>query len=995
MNYFKTLALLVGITLSSSIFADSLVTNEINSQAYGYKYRGVTANQTSAKFLFQGTDIEQKLDVTGFDIDIFREVAVFVNEYNIGYLERTPNNDTSPTTFTIPASIQRDGENILAFVQQNPGWHWGISDLLLSVDTPIAAPTPISPVANTLLEQGSLVEFRWNVSALANRYRVTVIDTQNRDQAALNAYVSAENCGAETCAATIKLDVPIGRSYQWRVLAAIDEIRSDWSTTAIELIAPQDTPLVLDTNVSGGGFQGDVTITDDGKTVYSSADVAGIFKSSNGGLMFENINHGLESTKVATVAITPDNDQILYAGTGEKGVSGGLFRSVDGGQTWALTGDGAKARFAGNHSSSAHPVPRGHARSNGDLIVVDQGNNSATHTDDIVIAGSYKTGVRIFTRGGENEASAVNTSGFVRSVARNRAIPDIAYAAIQFDDSSKNGIYKIDYSNPSHPRSTREFSTLRPEGLTVLNNGHVYAAIGTEGIATYDGRRWKMKSSGLSTNNGKRQWTAVDGYVSGNRDIVYAGVTNLGGIANGDDYSTIWRTVDGGDNWSALVDASDNVSDTVYGKNYDWWFRIDAFREAGLGRKNSVVSSIDVARGSSANLTSDDIIYVSGRGGIWKSLNGGDSWQPAVYNMQATSQRGVAVNPNDPDQVVLANTDFVAVETRSGFTGNDLSRDKPRGSESRAYDAIFDAVSNEIILGVGDRDKNNPGYGEVFVKSASALGAPSGSGWTNTNLRAATASYDGRARAVSYGYHNGRAATTQTILAAVEGEGVYRYHNGNWSKSTGVSIGSTERSNFVWPDNTNSGIVYLLDLSSGLFRSNDGGRSWADIWPEMSFQNKNFYNSGYIAADDNNPTTLYLSVQGDRGSPLGTKFAVFRMDAADVGIFGKPGTAGITDITSRSDGTAISRPGPLAFDTTGRLWLTEQQDSGNSIDAGLYVMENPVFDTSFTDMTTDDYRNVAVSPIGIDISSDGHLYVAQDGGGLAKVLLPCRYSSGC
>ena len=243
MNYFKTLALLIGITLSSSIFAETLVTNEINSQAYGYKYRGVTANQTSAKFLFQGTDVEQKLDVTGFDIDIFREVAVFVNEYNIGYLERTPNNDTGPTTFTIPASIQRDGENILAFVQQNPGWHWGISDLLLSVDTSIAPPTPISPVANTLLEQGSLVEFRWNVSALANRYRVTVIDTQNRDQAALNAYVSAENCGAETCAATINLDVPIGRSYQWRVLAAIDEIRSDWSTTAIEIIAPQDTPL--------------------------------------------------------------------------------------------------------------------------------------------------------------------------------------------------------------------------------------------------------------------------------------------------------------------------------------------------------------------------------------------------------------------------------------------------------------------------------------------------------------------------------------------------------------------------------------------------------------------------------------------------------------------------------------------------------------------------------------------------------------------------------
>ena len=45
-------------------------------------------------------------------------------------------------------------------------------------------------------------------------------------------------------------------------------------------------------------------------------------------------------------------------------------------------------------------------------------------------------------------------------------------------------------------------------------------------------------------------------------------------------------------------------------------------------------------------------------------------------------------------------------------------------------------------------------------------------------------------------------STSQTILAVVEGEGVYRYHNNNWVKSTGIAIPeNTERSNFVWPDN--------------------------------------------------------------------------------------------------------------------------------------------------------------------------------------------------
>jgi len=399
-----------------------------------------------------------------------------------------------------------------------------------------------------------------------------------------------------------------------------------------------------------------------------------------------------------------------------------------------------------------------------------------------------------------------------------------------------------------------------------------------------------------------------------------------------------------------------------------------------------VVSSIDVTPGSNLSSVSDDVVFVSGRGGIWKSENGGGSWQPAVFNMQATANNGVAVNPNAPTQVVLANTDYVVLETGNRFEGSDLSRDKPSGSESRGYDVIFDTTANELILGSGDRDRNEGG--EVFVKSATALGNPSGSAWENTDLGAATDTNDGRVRAVSVGYHNGSSATSQTILAAVEGEGVYRYHNGFWSKSTGVSIGSTDRSNFIWPDSGNSGVVYLLDLSSGFFRSNDGGQTWADIWPSMKFNNNDFFNAGYLAADDDDSTTLYLSIQGRSGSPIGTKFKVYRLTGADTRTFGAPGTAGIIDITTHSGGAPILRPGPIVFAPDGTLWLTQQQDSKNSTDAALFVMENPTTDASFTDVTTNDYRNIATSPSGIDVSSDGHVYISQNGTGVVKLQRP-------
>lgn len=741
---------------------------------------------------------------------------------------------------------------------------------------------------------------------------------------------------------------------------------------------------VVDNNVSGGGFQSDVTITDDGLTVYSSADVSGVFKSSDGGIRFESYSEGLKSPKVASLAITPDNDQIVYAGTGDKGASGGLFRSIDGGDTWVLAGEGANAQFAGNHSAKSDPVPNGHPRSNGDLIVVVAGDNPATYTDDIVIAGTYKNGVQLFIRGGEEHASAVNASGFVRSIAHDPALPRSVFAAIQFSDSAKNGIYKIDFTNLSAPVSNLAYQTIQPEGLAVLNNGHVYAAIGVDGIVKYDGNSWALVNSGLSTSNEYRHWTAVSGYMIGNKDVVYAGTINSGGNASGTNYSNIWRTDNGGASWTPLVDADTNVSDQIYGQSYDWWYRIDAFRQAGLGRTNSVVSSIDVARGADTSSVADDIIFVSGRGGIWKSDNGGGAWKPAVYNMQATANNGVAVNPNNPTQVVLANTDYVILESSEKFESSGLSRDKPSGAASRGYDVIFDTASNELILGTGHRDKNTGG--EVYVKSTAALGDPSGADWKNTRLSTATSAADGRVRAVAYGYHNGTMTTSQTILASVEGEGVYRYHDGVWLRSSGITIDSTERSNFIWPDNMNSGVVFLLDLSSGLYRSSDGGQSWMDIWPGMDFKNHDFFNTGYIAADDGNPSTIYLSVQGSGSSPIGNKFKVYRMMGAKTGVFGTPDSSpDITDISIGQDGSSIQRPGPIVFGADGNLWLTQQQDSQNMIHAGLFVMENPTTDTFFTEVTTDKYRNTVIKPSGIDVSSDGSIYISQNGMGVVKL----------
>ncbi len=753
-----------------------------------------------------------------------------------------------------------------------------------------------------------------------------------------------------------------------------------------QLSAAKPVQLVVENNnISGGGFQSDLAITADGLTLYSAADVSGVFKSTDGGKSFVNRNQGLDSLKIASVVITPDNNNIIYAGTGDKGNTGGLYRSVNGGDSWQITSAGDSAKFAGNHTSKDHPLAPGHPRSNGKLLAIDVGNNPDSFDDDIVLAGTYKNGVHIFTGGGQTRAAVVNASGFVREISSHPSIPRLAYAAIQFNDPSKNGIYRISFENPVAPISSLEYPTMQPEGLTVLGNGHVYGAIGSQGVVGYDGISWQLLNTGLSINDSKRSWTSVSGYVSKGKDIVYAGVNNTGGFKKGQNYSNIWRSKNNGKNWIPLVDAQLNVSPRVFGQPYNWWFIEQAFKQAGLGRTNSIVSSIALSTGPLKHDLSDDKIFVSGRGGIWMSANGGDLWQPAVNNMQATSNNSVTVNPDNPDQAVLLNTDYVLLESKSGFSGADLSRNKPKGSKSKGFDAIFDTKSKELILGSGSRDSNNPGGGAVFVKPTVKLGVGSSGEWIDTKLQNATSKQNGRVRAVTYGYHSGTSGISRIILAAVEGEGVFRHHNGVWTKSKGIEIGSTRRSDFVWPDRENSGLVYLLDLSSGLYRSHDSGKSWKNIWPEMSFRNKDFYRTGYITADDRDPSVLYISMQGEKMSPIGTKFKVYRMRGADKTIFKASGNPGISNIAKISNNRSISRPGPLIIGPEGKLWLAQQQDTKNKVNAGLFVMENPATDTSFIDVTTPEYRRTASSPTGIAVSGDGTVYVSQSGNGLTKL----------
>lgn len=134
MTFFKSLLCLWLLVLSFSLSADPLIVDEVRTQIYGYKHQGVNTHRETAQFTFQSGIDDLTLSVSGYDIDIADEVAVQVNQQPVGYLAKTPNNGTGPSSFAIPVSLLVNGDNVLSFTQRSPGWKWGVTDILLSAN---------------------------------------------------------------------------------------------------------------------------------------------------------------------------------------------------------------------------------------------------------------------------------------------------------------------------------------------------------------------------------------------------------------------------------------------------------------------------------------------------------------------------------------------------------------------------------------------------------------------------------------------------------------------------------------------------------------------------------------------------------------------------------------------------------------------------------------------------------------------------------------------
>jgi hypothetical protein len=678
--------------------------------------------------------------------------------------------------------------------------------------------------------------------------------------------------------------------------------------------------------VEGAGFVNVVVLDPRGNGVaLAGGDVSGIHRSADGGRTWVPASDGLSTQselKVAAFAFSPTEPDTVFAAIGARGADGGLAASTDNGRTWTFRSR-VPQFSAGNNDAAGLPTP--HPRSTGNLLAADPAGG-------FLYAATFDDGVMRSADGGLTWTTLGLAGRYLRSLALDPADPDVLYAATYGD-----GVY-----GTGSARSTGAFVALAGSPPIVeelfAGGGAVYAAAGSGGVfrSTDSGGSWTR----LGTGAPGPVWVSIDGVEQPGGPLLYAGTDEP--FDTGTGHVSLMRSDDGGATWSSVTSGTAAIHpDEVGGPGGEPWWLAAVQTENMLGGPRYVASHLAIDH------TDPGRVVVAGRSGLWGTADGGRNWYPYVKGLQVTINRQVVADPAVAGRVHVSSSDWVVLASTDGLA-HVAGVAPPKGNVG--FGITLDTTTNpgRVYAAVGDADAN--ALGDVY-SSLDPATAP----WASEGLKKPAGGK--RPFAVAVGRAPGGGVV---IVAAVERSGIWRKNGGSWTKAKGVAMAGrqpTRAASLSWP--AGSASVYLYDNGTGVWRSNDRGKTWTRIWARASSAAGSF---GQVAADPVDPGRLFVAVPGD---------GLYRLDGATTGTVG----AGITPVRV---GPFVA-PGPLTFAPDGSLYATE-----NAAATGTpALLRSGDGGATWTDLTAGSalYRAAARLPLGLAVDRDGSVYVALHGVG--------------
>ena len=312
---------------------------------------------------------------------------------------------------------------------------------------------------------------------------------------------------------------------------------------------------------------------------YVGAASGGIFKTINGGDDWFPIFDEQEMLSIGDIAISKNNNNLIYVGTGEVNAGGGslvydgdgIHKSTDGGLTWQSKGLADIGSIG--------------------KIVLHPSNDNTAYVGAMgpLFRNSQNRGVYKTTDGGDSWQQ-------VLFVSDSTGVIDMS-----IHPTNGNIVYAASWERIRRP------------------NNRQYGGI-TSGIyrTTDGGTNWTELTNGLPALASQKGRISID-ISQSNPNVLYTRYVDAVGNIQG-----VYKTTNAGDSWTAVN--SNQLTDV----GFHWWFggiRVDPTDE-------NTIYNIDFE--------------------VQKSTNGGSSWTNSFSNVHV-DQHALAFNASVPGQVLLGN----------------------------------------------------------------------------------------------------------------------------------------------------------------------------------------------------------------------------------------------------------------------------------------------------------------------------------------------------
>lgn len=348
-----------------------------------------------------------------------------------------------------------------------------------------------------------------------------------------------------------------------------------------------------------------------------------------------------------------------------------------------------------------------------------------------------------------------------------------------------------------------------------------------DGSASTSGVLGTWQSLGPGNVGGRTRALLID---PSNPDVMYAAA-----VAGG-----IWKTTNAGNSWAPLDDFLANIAvtcmamdpsdpSTIYAGTGEGYFNSDGVRGAGMfkttdagahwTRLASTISNADFffIQDIVVSPVNGQHVYAATRTGVWRSLNGGTTWNLEIASNVANGANGAMDLVMRTDQA----TDYIFAAVGT-FSRSHIFRNTDAGGSGTWVDVFSDPSQGRTSLAIAPSNQN------VIYSMSSCNNCPAG---TNPNFP--NANYTDGLLGVFRSTASGDAGswTTQTRNNSATLQDTLLLSNPVNGALTQCGLGTSQFINQGWYDN-----VLAVDPTdenkvwaggTDLFRSDNGGVNWA------------------------------------------------------------------------------------------------------------------------------------------------------------------------